>query len=149
MLKLKELRARRNLSQDEMAKDLGISKKTLSNYETGKTMPSDDRIRKICKVYGVTREWLTGESRKKESRPVVRKTDASEVEGRKTAGAVPFEHQPEMIIQSKMGGSISAEEILARVYSQEPTARKIYVKPEENKAYWVSEKNRGYVVLWE
>ena len=48
-----------------------------------------------------------------------------------------------------MGGSISTEEILARVYSQEPTAQKIYVKPEENKAYWVAKNNRGYVILWE
>lgn len=147
MLKLKELRARRNLSQDEMAKDLGISKKTLSNYETGRTVPSDDKVRKICKVYGVSREWLTGED--PESRPAVRKTTASEVEGKKAAGTASFENQPEIVIQAQMGGSITAEEILARVYSQEPTARKIYVKPEENKAYWVSEKNRGYIVLWE
>ena len=48
--------------------------------------------------------------------------------------AVFAEHQPEIVIQAQMGGSITAEEILARVYSQEPTARKIYVKPEENKA---------------
>ena len=83
----------------------------------------------------------------------------SQDEAAKTAGVSQVEeeeftsagvsNQPEIVIQSLMGGSISTEEILARVYSQEPSAQKIYVKPEENRAYWVAKNNRGYVVLWE
>ena len=96
MLKQKELRAGRNLSQEETAKEINV--------------------------------------------PQVEEKD------NRSAG---FSSQPEIVIQSLMGGSISTEEILARVYSQEPGAQKIYVKPEENKAYWVAKNNRGYVILWE
>ena len=54
-----------------------------------------------------------------------------------------------VFIQSVLGGSITVDEIIARVRAAAPDATEIYVKSEENKAYYVGKKSRGFVVLWE
>ena len=54
-----------------------------------------------------------------------------------------------LYIQSVLGGTISIDEVLARVHAEAPDAKEVYIKPEENKAYWVAESSRGYVVLWD
>lgn len=57
-MKLKALRVNLNLSQEEAAKKLGVSPKTLSNWETGKTYPDQPQIENICSVYGVTYDFI-------------------------------------------------------------------------------------------
>ena len=56
MLKITLEAARRNvkLTQKEAAKQLGISNKTLGNWENGITSPDATMIPKICKLYGVS-----------------------------------------------------------------------------------------------
>lgn len=49
--KLKEYRKRHNLTQKEMAESLGISRKTLNNYENGGNIPLAKEIM-IEKLYG-------------------------------------------------------------------------------------------------
>jgi transcriptional regulator with XRE-family HTH domain len=51
---LKACRVNKGYHQDEAAKRLGISTKTLSYWETGKTFPSAKKIPIIEKVYGVS-----------------------------------------------------------------------------------------------
>ena len=57
-MKLKALRVNLNLSQEEAAKELGVSQKTLSNWETGKTYPDQPQIENICRVYGVVYDFI-------------------------------------------------------------------------------------------
>ena len=57
-MKLKALRVNLNLSQEEAAKELGVSQKTLSNWETGKTYPDQPQIENICRVYGVAYDFI-------------------------------------------------------------------------------------------
>ena len=54
----------------------------------------------------------------------------------------------ELIIESTMGGQISADEIINRVKEKRSDATKIYVKPEENKAYFTYGDSVGHVELW-
>ncbi len=51
--KLKEYRKKHNLTQKEMAVELGISRKTLNNYENGGNIPLAKEIM-IEKIYGTT-----------------------------------------------------------------------------------------------
>ena len=67
----------------------------------------------------------------------------------KTAQDAEEMSTPTICIQSVMGGSITTEEILARVRSAAPYAEEIYIKTEENRAYYTGKGIRGYVVLWE
>ena len=54
----------------------------------------------------------------------------------------------ELIIESTMGGQISADEIIKRVKEKRSDASKIYVKPEENKAYFTYGDSVGHIELW-
>jgi transcriptional regulator with XRE-family HTH domain len=50
-LKIKEIRDEYNLSQERFAKRIGLSGKTISAYETGRTQPPLKIIDKIVEVY--------------------------------------------------------------------------------------------------
>ncbi|MBP3339412.1 MAG: helix-turn-helix transcriptional regulator [Lachnospiraceae bacterium] len=41
------------LSQEQASKKLGVSKRTLCNWENGITVPSINKIDAICELYGV------------------------------------------------------------------------------------------------
>ena len=50
---IKEYRIKKNLSQEEMAERLEVSKRTISNYETGRSRPDLDMLEKIAEELGV------------------------------------------------------------------------------------------------
>lgn len=50
-IQLKAARVNANLSQDEAAEMLNISKATLQNYESGKTIPQRDMVKRIGNFY--------------------------------------------------------------------------------------------------
>lgn len=51
---LKAARVNVDMTQKEAAKDLGISKNTLLNYEKYKTVPDIEMSKKIANLYGLT-----------------------------------------------------------------------------------------------
>lgn len=51
---LRLLRVNRGLSQEAVAKVLGISRPAYSYYETGKSLPGLAAIRKLAEFYGVS-----------------------------------------------------------------------------------------------
>ena len=51
---LVELRKYHNLSQEELADRIGISRQTLSKYETGESLPDIEKCKKIADVFEVT-----------------------------------------------------------------------------------------------
>lgn len=57
---LKTLRSQSGLTQGELATKVGVSQKTLSSWETGRTDPSIEETIKLCKALNCTMEALTG-----------------------------------------------------------------------------------------
>lgn len=55
---LKAARANLNLTQTEAAKQLGVSKDTLSNWENGRTSPNVEKFKLIEQIYGVSYDEL-------------------------------------------------------------------------------------------
>lgn len=55
---LRAARVNVNLSQKEAADCLGVSNKTLGNWENGITSPPADMIPAICDLYGVPYDHL-------------------------------------------------------------------------------------------
>lgn len=53
MFTLKTARELKNLTQEEAAERLGISKDTLSLYERGKNFPDIPKLKKIEELYGI------------------------------------------------------------------------------------------------
>lgn len=60
MLRIKELREEKNLSQEQVAKEIGINFRTIGNYECGRREPSIDIIEKLCIYFGVSAGYLLG-----------------------------------------------------------------------------------------
>ena len=60
--RLKALRLSRGMTQEELSNELGIVRKTLSDYENGRRYPkSTDMIAKICSFFEVTSDFLIGQ----------------------------------------------------------------------------------------
>ncbi len=62
--KLRELRKAKNLTQAQVAKALGLKLNTYSHMELDGKRPSIDMLQKICNLYLVSMETLTGEKKK-------------------------------------------------------------------------------------
>ena len=50
---LKAARVNGRLTQNEVAIALGVTKKTVSSWENGKTVPNFDKIEALCSLYGL------------------------------------------------------------------------------------------------
>lgn len=48
---LKALRANMNLTQEAAASQIGVTKRTLQNWESNVTSPTASQLMKICEVY--------------------------------------------------------------------------------------------------
>ena len=51
---LQELRKIHGLSQEELADKIGVSRQTLSKYETGESLPDIEKCKQLADVFGVT-----------------------------------------------------------------------------------------------
>ena len=59
--KLLELRKENNLTQDEMAEKLMVSRQAISRWENGETVPSIDTFIIISKTFGASIDYLLGQ----------------------------------------------------------------------------------------
>ncbi len=64
--RLKTLRIKNNLTQEQLAHRLGLTKSVISAYETGSRMPSYDTLITISRIFKVTTDYLLGVDRKNE-----------------------------------------------------------------------------------
>ncbi len=62
--RLKTLRIQNNLTQEQLAHRLGLTKSVISAYETGSRMPSYDTLITISRIFKVTTDYLLGVERK-------------------------------------------------------------------------------------
>lgn len=60
---LTELRKLSDMSQEELAEKIGISRQTLSKYETGESLPDIDKCMAIAEVFGVSLDDLVNYSK--------------------------------------------------------------------------------------
>ena len=52
-ISLEAARVNANMTQDEAAKELGISKATLVSWEKGNTFPDIVKFKALCKIYSI------------------------------------------------------------------------------------------------
>lgn len=58
--KLSDLRKSKHLSQEEVADRLGVTRQTISKWETDQSTPDFDKIIPICELYGLSSDELLG-----------------------------------------------------------------------------------------
>ena len=56
--RLKKLRKELDLTQSAFAERIGMKQNTIATYEMGRSIPSDQAIRSMCREFGVNEEWL-------------------------------------------------------------------------------------------
>ena len=61
MISFREARLRAGLSQEEAAKQIGVTAAAISYWETGQYVPRTQKIRKVAQVYGVRVGDLLGD----------------------------------------------------------------------------------------
>ena len=66
MNRLKDLREENDLLQKDLAKKLGLTQRDYSYIETGKTMLTEDILRKIADYYNTSIDYLLCRTDKKE-----------------------------------------------------------------------------------
>ena len=64
MLKLKELRQGRNITQNKLAERLGLSRSTIAMYETGGSEPDLETLKAIASFFNVSVDYLMGREQK-------------------------------------------------------------------------------------
>ena len=57
--KVKELRKRKSLSQEELAKNAGLSLRTVQRVENGETIPTAETLKRLALVLDVAPKELT------------------------------------------------------------------------------------------
>ena len=59
---IKNYRKKSNMSQDELAEKLGVSRQSISLWETGQTQPTIDNIIALAKIFNISSDMLLGSS---------------------------------------------------------------------------------------
>lgn len=57
--RIKELRRVLDLTQDEFGGRIGITKSSISTMESGRSNPSEQTLRSMCREFGASYLWLT------------------------------------------------------------------------------------------
>ncbi len=65
--KLFELRKSKNLTQDDVAERLEVTRQTISKWETNQSTPDFDKIVPLCNLYEITPNELLGQDEQKEN----------------------------------------------------------------------------------
>lgn len=65
--KIYELRQSKNLSQDELAELIGVSRQSISKWENGTAVPGKSNISKLCEIFSVSVSYLLDDDYNKET----------------------------------------------------------------------------------
>ena len=96
---ISRLRAEHHLSQGDLAESLGVSRQSVSKWETDSSVPDLDKLVKLSQLFGVSLdELVTGDAGPAEAEtptemsaaPAVQVTIPGRVPGRKIAGVILF-----------------------------------------------------------
>lgn len=123
MNRVKELRKQKHITQEELGKVLDIQKAAISKYENGRAEPSTEVLKKMSAYFGVSIDYLLGNSPAKLSAQKVGRGVRVPVLGRVVAG-IPIEAVQEILDYEEITPELAASgEFFAlkiRGHSMEP-----------------------------
>jgi transcriptional regulator with XRE-family HTH domain len=67
--KIKDLREKKHLKQEDLAKKIGVSRLMFGKYERGKAAPSAETLQKMAQVLEVSVDYLLSNDEKNEGSP--------------------------------------------------------------------------------
>ena len=151
-MNIKELRTKEGLSQSALAKRIGVATSAIGHLENGRMKVSAKIAAKVKEEFGVdVSDAVTAETI--EAKKTVARTARKAKEAIKTAEAKIEKKASkaktaklEIIVQSPMGGNISAEEIAAKIPAG---AESVFVRVDQNKLWWIKGEETGSVDIWD
>ena len=78
--RLRKLRKENNLTQKELARDLGIGESTLSHYERGDRDPDSTTLRKLSNFFEVSTDYLLNNSDERNNADKIKKAISDDPE---------------------------------------------------------------------
>ncbi|MEG0283224.1 MAG: helix-turn-helix transcriptional regulator [Erysipelotrichales bacterium] len=92
-----ELRKDNNLTQEEVAEKLDVSRQTISNWETGSAQPTIDKAIELAQLYNISLDDLVGNtsSNKREDLHIINKLIDKEV-------TLYFNHESDMAYSPRL-----------------------------------------------
>ena len=131
------------------AAEAGIAWQTVNKWMKEKEKNTPDEIKEVVEEIAEVVATTVEEKAAEPAATSVEEKKAPVAEEKAAEPAAPVvEERVDLIIESTMGGQISADEIINRVKEKRSDATKIYVKPEENKAYFTYGDSVGHIELW-
>ena len=79
--KILNLRKARNMSQEELADSLGVSRQAVSRWEVGSALPDASNILQLSKLFGVSADYLLNDDYKGEASAPIKSKAVSSVAG--------------------------------------------------------------------
>ena len=79
--KIVNLRKARNMSQEELAEKLGVSRQAVSRWEVGSALPDASNILQLSKLFGVSADYLLNDDYKGEAPAPIRSKSVSSLAG--------------------------------------------------------------------
>lgn len=112
--RITELRKQQNISQLQLAKDLGISRQAVSKWENGQSLPDTEKLIQLAELLDTDIEYLSSGRRNMGRRPPVVLETVNTVEVEKTV-EVPVVQVVEKIIEKPVVE-----------YVEKPVVKKVY-----------------------
>lgn len=107
MNRVKELRKQKHITQEELGKVLDIQKAAISKYENGRAEPSTEVLKKMSAYFGVSIDYLLGNSPAKLSAQKLGRGVRIPVLGRVVAG-IPIEAVQEILDYEEITPELAA-----------------------------------------
>ncbi len=79
--KIVNLRKARNMSQEELSEQLGVSRQAVSRWEVGSALPDASNILQLSKLFGVSADYLLNDDYKGESPAPIKSKSVSSIAG--------------------------------------------------------------------
>ena len=79
--KIVNLRKARNMSQEELAEQLDVSRQAVSRWEVGSALPDASNILQLSKLFGVSADYLLNDHYKGESPAPIKSKSVSSIAG--------------------------------------------------------------------
>ena len=58
--RLREARTNKDLTQDDVASRLGVTRSVIARYESNTNDPPSENLKKLAEIYDVSTDWLLG-----------------------------------------------------------------------------------------
>ena len=77
--RLKNARKSRNLSQEEVALELNISRSNISKYENEELEPNLQTLKELCKIYETSADYIIGLVHKPMTTEIIQQNNATTI----------------------------------------------------------------------